>query len=203
MRTVTVLRFLPPGGAVRAFEWSDDAGLVRLDPRWLQAAVRFVELGFLHILDGTDHLLFILCLVIPFRRLRPLILLVTSFTVAHSITLIASAFGLAPNALWFPPLIETLIAISIIYMALENIVGSNVQRRWMITFAFGWVLLYSGRLQLAGPKSFRKISGLLPPHSAFHFAADLSGTLAVGVGLLLVRLGVRWGERWIGPPHVV
>ena len=101
--------------------------------------MRFVELGFLHILDGTDHLLFILCLVIPFRRWRPLILIITSFTIAHSITLIASAFGLAPSALWFPPLIETLIALSIIYMALENILGSNVQRRWIITFAFGLV----------------------------------------------------------------
>ena len=48
----------------------------------------------------------------------------TSFTVAHSITLVASAFDLAPGGLWFPPLIETLIAISIVYMALENIVLS-------------------------------------------------------------------------------
>ncbi len=47
----------------------------------------------------------------------------TAFTVAHSITLIASAYNLAPDALWFPPLIETLIAASIVYMALENIVG--------------------------------------------------------------------------------
>ena len=53
--------------------------------------------GFFHILDGIDHLLFLLCLVIPFRRLRPLLAVVTAFTVAHSITLIASAFDLAPG----------------------------------------------------------------------------------------------------------
>ena len=58
-RVVTVLRFLPPGGAVRAYEFPGDPGLVRLDPRWYQAAGRFVELGFYHILDGTDHLLFL------------------------------------------------------------------------------------------------------------------------------------------------
>ena len=140
VRVVTVLRFLPPGGAVRAFEFTGDPGLVRLDPRWYQAAARFVESGFFHILDGTDHLLFLFCLVIPFRRLRSLIPIVTSFTVAHSITLIASAYNLAPDALWFPPLIETLIAASIVYMALENIVGtSNVHRRWLITFGFGLV----------------------------------------------------------------
>ena len=69
-RVVTVLRFLPPGGAVRAYEFPGDPGLVPLDPRWHQAARRFVELGFFHILDGTDHLLFLLCLVIPFRRFR-------------------------------------------------------------------------------------------------------------------------------------
>ncbi len=140
LRVVTALRFLPPGGAVRAFEFMGDPGLVRLDPRWHQAALRFVRLGFFHILDGTDHLLFLFCLVIPFRRFRALIPVVTSFTVAHSITLIASAYGLGPDALWFPPLIETLIAMSIVYMALENIVGgASVRRRWMITFGFGLV----------------------------------------------------------------
>jgi len=122
IRTLIVMRFLPPGGAVRAFEFYGDPGLVRLDPSWFQAAWQFVKLGFFHILDGTDHLLFLGCLVIPFRRFRSLIAVVTAFTVAHSITLIASAYNLAPDALWFPPLIETLIATSIVYMALENIV---------------------------------------------------------------------------------
>src|SRR6185503_10269947 len=122
IRTLTVLRFLPPGGAVRAFEFYGDPGLVHLDPSWRQASWQFVKLGFSHILDGTDHLLFLACLVIPFRRFRSLIAVVTAFTVAHSITLIASAYNLAPDALWFPPLIETLIATSIVYMALENIV---------------------------------------------------------------------------------
>ncbi|HJZ95630.1 MAG TPA: HupE/UreJ family protein, partial [Candidatus Solibacter sp.] len=140
VRVVTVLRFVTPGGAVRAFEFTGDAGTVPLDPRWHQAALRFVELGFFHILDGTDHLLFLLCLVIPFRRFRALIPVVTAFTAAHSITLIASAYNLGPDVLWFPPLIETLIAISIVYMALENIVGgSTVRRRWIMSFGFGLV----------------------------------------------------------------
>jgi hypothetical protein len=139
LRVVTVLRFMPPGSGVRAFEFDGDPGLVRLDPRWHQAALRFVEAGFFHILDGTDHLLFLFCLVIPFRRFRPLITVVTAFTIAHSVTLIASAYNLGPDALWFPPLIETLIAVSIVYMALENIVGSNVQRRWVIALGFGLV----------------------------------------------------------------
>lgn len=139
LQVVTTLQFLPAEGASRAFEFHGNPGLIRLDPRWHHAALRFVESGFLHILDGTDHLLFILCLVIPFRRFRALALIVTAFTVAHSITLAASAFGLAPDALWFPPLVEALIAASILFMALENVVGSSVRRRWVIAFVFGLV----------------------------------------------------------------
>lgn len=145
LRTITVLRFIPPDSAggeqnMRAFEFEGDPGLVRMDPRWYQAASRFVGLGFRHILDGTDHLLFLFCLVIPFRKFRALIPIVTAFTVAHSITLIASAYNLAPDALWFPPLIEVGIAASIVYMALENIIGkSTVHTRWMIAFGFGLV----------------------------------------------------------------
>jgi hypothetical protein len=139
LRVVNVLRFIGPDGTVRAFDFPGNPGLIRMDPEWHHVAFRFVELGFLHILDGADHLLFLFCLVIPFRRFRSLLIIVTSFTIAHSITLVASALGLAPDALWFPPLIETLIAISILYMAFENILGAKLRRRWLITFAFGLV----------------------------------------------------------------
>ena len=54
IRTLTVLRFLPPGGGIRAFEFPGDPGLVQLDPRWHQAALQFVQLGFFHILDCAD-----------------------------------------------------------------------------------------------------------------------------------------------------
>ena len=137
-RVTTALRFELPGGATRAFQFSADPGRVPLDPSWFQAAWRFVKLGFEHILDGPDHLLFLFCLVVPLRRLRPLVLIVTAFTVAHSITLLASALGFAPDALWFPPLIEALIAVSIVYMALENIVGA-ARRRWLLALGFGLV----------------------------------------------------------------
>ena len=136
---ITTVQYLQPDGVSRAYELQGDAGLVRLDPNWYHAAGLFVVAGFHHILQGIDHLLFLLCLLIPFRRVRPLIPIVTAFTVAHSITLIASGYGLAPDALWFPPLIEMLIAISIVYMALENIVVEQPTRRWIIAFFFGLV----------------------------------------------------------------
>ena len=191
LRTTTVLRFLPPGGAERAFQYAGDPGLVRLDPRWHQAAFQFVRLGFGHILDGIDHLLFVLCLVIPFRRLRPLIAIVTSFTVAHSITLIASASGLAPDALWFPPLIEVLIALSIVYMAFENIVGARVERRWIIAFAFGLVhgfgfsFILRESLQFAG-------SHLASSLIAFNVGVELGQIFVLALAIPVLSLLFRY-----------
>ena len=183
LRVITVVRFLPPGGAVRAFEFDGDPGLVRLDPRWHQAALRFVDLGFLHILDGTDHLLFLFCLVIPFRRLGALIPVITAFTVAHSITLIASAYNLAPDFLWFPALIETLIAVSIVYMALENIAGgATVHRRWMIAFGFGLVHGFGFSFALRQSLQFAG-SHLLTSLLSFNIGVELGQLLVL---LLLV-----------------
>ena len=120
-RVTTVLRLVTPDGAVRAFQWHGNAGPVALDPRWHQAALSFLREGFAHVLSGPDHLLFLLCVAIALRRVRALVIVVTSFTVAHACTLVASAYGWAPSGLWFPPLVETLIALSIVWMALENI----------------------------------------------------------------------------------
>jgi hypothetical protein len=184
-RVVTVLRFLPPGGAVRAYEFPGDPGLVRLDPRWHQAAGRFIDLGFFHILDGTDHLLFLLCLVIPFRRFRALVPVVTAFTVAHSLTLIASAYNLAPDGLWFPPLIETMIAISIVYMALENIVGgSTTHRRWMMAFGFGLVHGFGFSFALRETLQFAG-SHLLTSLLSFNIGVELGQLLVL---LVLIPL---------------
>jgi hypothetical protein len=178
----TALRFMPPDGAVRAFEFHGATGLVDLDPSWHQAVLRFVVEGFWHILDGTDHLLFLACLVIPVRRLRPLVIIVTSFTVAHSITLFASAFGLAPNALWFPPLIETLIAATIVFMAIENIVGITPERRWIYAFFFGLIhgfgfsFALREQLQFAGDHLITSLLG-------FNFGVEM-GQLCVLIVLV-------------------
>ncbi|HEU4391260.1 MAG TPA: HupE/UreJ family protein [Blastocatellia bacterium] len=192
LRVITVLRFVPPDGAIRAFEIEGDPGLVRLDPRWHQAALRFVESGFLHILSGTDHLLFLLCLVIPFRRFGSLIKVVTAFTLAHSVTLIASAYKLGPDALWFPPLIETLIAISIVYMALENIVGgSSVERRWMVAFGFGLVHGFGFSFGLGQTLQFAG-SHLLTSLVSFNIGVELGQLLVLVVLIPLLELLFRF-----------
>jgi hypothetical protein len=190
VRTTTVLRFLPPNGAERAFEYVGDPGLVHLDPRWHQAALRFVSLGFHHILDGIDHLLFVFCLVIPFRRLRPLIAIVTSFTVAHCFTLAASVLGFAPDALWFPALIEVLIALSIVYMALENIVGPKLERRWVMAFGFGLVHGFGFSFALRESRQFAG-SHLATSLFAFNVGVELGQILVLLLAIPVLTLLFR------------
>ena len=184
LRVLTVIRYESPDGDARAFQLAAEPGRIRLDPNWTQASIHFVAMGFEHILSGLDHLLFLVCLVAPLRRLRQLVLVVTSFTVAHSITLIASAAGLAPRALWFPTLVETLIALSIVYMAFENILGVGQERRWTAAFGFGLVhgfgfsFALSESLQFAG-------SHLVASLLAFNVGVELGQLLVL---LLLIPL---------------
>ncbi|MDE3198374.1 MAG: HupE/UreJ family protein [Acidobacteriota bacterium] len=185
-RVITVLRFRG-----HDLELSGEPGLIRLDPHWYQAALSFVRMGFLHILDGADHLLFLFCLVIPLRRFRALIPVVTAFTAAHSVTLIASAYGLAPSALWFPPLIETLIAASIVYMALENIVGlGGAGRRWVIAFGFGLVHGFGFSFALRETLQFAG-SHLLTALLSFNIGVELGQLLVLAAMIPALELFFR------------
>ena len=190
VQTTTVLRYITPSGAERAYQYRGDPGLVQLDPRWHHAAWQFVKLGITHILGGLDHLLFVLCLVIPFRRLKPLVLIVTAFTVAHSITLASAALGVVPDALWFPPIIEALIAASILYMALENIIGAKLHRRWLVAFGFGLVhgfgfsFALSESLQFAGPH-------LAVSLLTFNIGVEIGQVLVLLVAIPLLSLVFR------------
>ena len=110
---------------------------------------------------------------VPIRAMRPLVGVVTAFTIAHSITLVASALGFAPTALWFPPLVEVLIAGSIVYLALENIVGARVPHRWMIAFAFGLVHGFGFSTALREQLQFAG-SHLLTSLAAFNVGVELA-----------------------------
>jgi hypothetical protein len=182
LQTTTVVRFMHVDGVERDYQFYGDPGIVHLDPRWYQAFFLFVGTGVSHILDGIDHLMFVICLLIPFRRIRPLIAIITSFTVAHSFTLIASAFGMVPNFLWFPPLIETLIALSIVYMAFENIVGSQWQKRWMIAFAFGLVHGFGFSFALSETLQFAGVH-LLTSLLAFNLGVEIGQLVIILVAV--------------------
>ena len=189
------LRFLPDDASSHAFELGGDPGLIALDPSWPQAGRRFVESGLLHVMKGIGHLLFLLCLVIPVRRLARLIPVVASLIVGYSITLIGSAYDLAPTGPWFPPLIETFLALSIIYLAFENISGWRLDRRvtsfgFGLLHGFGFSFALRDSLQFAG-------SHLLTAVLSFN-AGILVGQIIVLIVLivgleLLFRIGI--GER--------
>lgn len=190
VQTNTVIRYVLPSGAERPFNFVGNPGLVSLDPSWFQASWRFIVMGFEHILEGTDHILFLLCLVIPFRNIRALFPVITAFTVAHSITLISSLFGVVPSALWFPPLIETLIAVSIVYMAFENIIGFKQENRWLVTFGFGLIhgfgfsFLLTESMQFAGG---HLLTALLSFNVGVEFGQMLVLLIVVPLLILLFR----------------
>lgn len=199
-RLKLVVRFLPPDGSTRAYQLHGGAGHVMLDPRWHQAAWAFVKFGFRHILDGVDHLLFLLCLVLPFRRVGwSLVGVITAFTLAHSVTLIGAAYGVVPRGAWFPPLVETLIAASIIYMALENVLRPNLRWRWLLTGLFGLVhgfgfsFMLQNQLQFAGDH-------LLLSLLAFNAGIELGQLAFIVVAMPLLALlleKVRLGKRLV------
>lgn len=115
-------------------------GRAVLDPSPFQAFFAFARSGVEHILTGWDHLLFLICLIAPFgqlSRIKHLLIMVTGFTVAHSVTLVSAALGHAPEAPWFVPLVEGVVALSILYTAIENLIAASVVRRAVLALVFG------------------------------------------------------------------
>jgi hydrogenase/urease accessory protein HupE len=99
-------------------------------------AVRFLLLGVEHILTGYDHLLFLAGVLVVLRGWRDVVQTITAFTVAHSITLALATTGLVlvPGRI-----VEPLIAASIVYVGIENLVRGVQGSRWRLTFGFGLV----------------------------------------------------------------
>jgi hypothetical protein len=187
-RTATYINFIRSDGAVRSFRIHDDTPLVRLDPQAHQAAWVFLTAGFYRFLDGLDHLLFVIALAIPYRRARDLVKPFVAFAVAHSITLTLAAFGLAPMGTWFAPTIGALMALSLVYVAIENGVGfqwgltpansTGVRpHRWIVAFVFGlfhglgFAIALQESLQFAG---------------AHYLAALVSFNIGLELGTLII-----------------
>lgn len=128
-----------PGGSL-SFDLSAsqrEARLSLIAPASPAGAADFFLLGVEHIVTGYDHLLFLLMLVVCGGRWLQLLKIVTAFTVAHSITLGAAALSLVSVP---PSLVEAIIALSIAYVAFENLAPRYaLSRRWLVSFLFGLV----------------------------------------------------------------
>ena len=137
----------------------------------------YLKLGFTHIVPkGLDHILFVLGLFLLSTRWRPLLYQVTAFTVAHSVTLALSMQGIVSLPERF---VETLIALSISWVAIENIATSEL-KPWRIALVFCFGLLHG--LGFAGV-----LSELGMPEGRF-LAALLSFNLGVELGQVSVVL---------------
>jgi hypothetical protein len=193
IRTTSVMRIVRPDAPERILIYEGDPERIALEPRWYDAAFRFVSEGFRHILGGYDHLLFVLCLVLPVRRWRPLVAIVTAFTLAHSITLGFATAGFAPTALWFPPFVEAAIAASIVWLALENILlpADRLERRWMLAFAFGLVHGFGFSFALGETLQFAGAHRVMAL-ATFNIGVELGQLLVLLISIPVLRRVASW-----------
>jgi len=110
--------------------------LTRAVPSKWQVFARYLVSGIEHIAIGYDHIAFLLAVIVLGRRFWPLFKVVTAFTIAHSITLTLAVFNIVTLPSRF---VETLIAATIVYVALENFFVRDIRHRWWLTFAFGLI----------------------------------------------------------------
>lgn len=176
--------WLKDGAASEPFPLTGEiAGKTRMQVAW-----QYLTLGFTHILPyGLDHILFVLGLFLLSRKMKPLLVQVTAFTVAHSITLGLTIYGVFSLS---PAIVEPLIALSIAYVAIENVVTSKLHA-WRPIVVFGFGLLhgmgFAGVLQEVGLPRSEFLTGLI----SFNVGVEL-GQLAV-ISLAYLAVGI-WSK---------
>jgi hydrogenase/urease accessory protein HupE len=187
------LEALPAGhrhlAAQQVFHAGQRELALKVEPRARFAEL--VRLGIEHILIGWDHLLFLFGMVLVASRLREVLKVVTAFTVAHSLTLAVAALGvLAPS----PRVIEPLIALSIAYVGVENLVVKNLEGRWKVALLFGLLhgFGFAGGMLDIGASPSQLPTVLL----GFNLGVELGqlGVLALLLPMLarLRRVEARW-----------
>ena len=146
----------------------------------------FLLWGMHHIFIGYDHIAFLLALLLAARKLGDMLRVVTSFTVAHSLTLLLAAL----DVIRIPGQVtESLIAASIVYVAAENYFITLGRHRWILTFGFGLVhgLGFSSVLR----ERLQDLQGVLVPVVAFNLGVEVGQ-----VAILLIALPVLvWLRR--------
>jgi hydrogenase/urease accessory protein HupE len=168
-------------------------------PSLMRVVGRFIGAGIEHIFLGYDHICFLISVVLWSRRLWPVVKIVTAFTLAHSITLSLAALDVVriPSAV-----VEPAIAASIVYVAVENFLSRDVERRWRIAFCFGLIhgFGFASALQEFGlPKS-----ALLPALASFNIGVEIGQIAIVSLvmPLLLVLDRLPVPGRRAGPVPV-
>lgn len=145
--------------------------------------IKFLPLGIEHIIFGYDHLLFLFALLLTVKSLGEIVKIVTSFTVAHSITLSLATLEIIQIS---TSLIEPLIALSIIFVGLENLFKKEQKNRWMLTYVFGLVhgFGFASALQEVG---IGKGFGVIEPLLSFNLGVEIGQ-----VTVILLVLPLLW-----------
>ena len=173
------------------------AFVVPAEPGRGDVAATYLRLGVEHILEGVDHLLFVLALVLLVRDARRLVATVTAFTVAHSFTLAAATLGFV-HVRQGP--VEAAIALSIVFVAGEiahearGRPGLTARRPWIVAFVFGLLhgLGFAGALREVGlPQQSIPLALLF-----FNLGVELGQLLFLACVLPLASLGRRAALRW-------
>jgi len=151
---------------------------------------QYLVLGFTHILPkGLDHMLFVLGLFLLSTQLAPLLWQVTAFTLAHSITLALSMYGVIALS---PAIVEPLIAASIVAVAVENLLTARLHA-WRVFVVFGFGLLhglgFAGVLTEIGLPREQFVTGLI----AFNVGVE-GGQLAV-ISLAFLAVGYWFRDK--------
>ncbi|MQY45123.1 HupE/UreJ family protein [Rhizobiales bacterium RZME27] len=159
--------------------------------------LQYLELGFLHILpEGLDHILFVLGIFLLSPHWRPILVQVTAFTLAHSVTLGLSMYGIVSLPSHF---VEPLIALSVAYVAIENIVTRNLSPwRPVVVFCFG--LLHG--LGFAGALQELQLSraDIIPALISFNIGIELAQLVIIAIAYFGFAI---WFQRWnIYRPYV-
>ncbi len=153
-----------------------------------EVVLNYLNIGFTHIIPkGLDHILFVVGLFLLGAALRPLLIQITSFTLAHTLTLALATTGAINLS---PSIVEPLIAASIVYVAVENIISDRLQKwRPLVVFCFGLLhgLGFAGVLSEIGIASGFFVTALI----AFNVGVEL-GQLAV---ILICFLAVGFWFR--------
>lgn len=166
-----------------------EISLSRLHPTFWGTAGEFLVWGMHHIFIGFDHIAFLLALLLGASKAVEMVKIVTSFTVAHSLTLLLAA----TNVITLNPRItEALIAASIVYVAVENYLAKNVGYRWVLTFAFGLVhgLGFSEVLR----ERLGEVKSIALPVVSFNIGVEL-GQLAILAVAFPLLAWIRKGEN--------
>jgi hypothetical protein len=208
LRVGTYLLTVQTQGEQPERAWMEDGGTSKpfalkaqaAPPSRGEVARQYLLLGFTHILPkGTDHILFVLGIFLLSTRLKPVLLQVTAFTVAHTITLALTIYGIVSLR---PAIVEPLIALSIVYVAVENVATSEL-RPWRIALVFAFGLLhgmgFAGVLSQLGLPRSEFLTGLL----CFNAGVELGQLTVILTAFLLIGLPFRkkpWYRRRIVIP---